>query len=693
MAAKVASGQSSMSTPPPKKKRGGFFSCRSKHALDSLPRNARGEKAAIHQIQARNIFEHLPQASESTTTTAAPTPLTEEKGQLKLAELNSAASAQPQPVLEPVKQLYAQEVFDENAPVQYVERYPQPEPEVEEVEAEEARDAVPEDVAPMHGVSRSMSVASKSGRIVRSLSLKRSASTASARLIARAPPVSSADFANLPEASGSSDHLAQEEEQGSGDMAAIKKARGRHGVIGANGHRIPDISEDLDFENVPIPPTTVPKHRAERSGSSTASGSTTPLKKRAMAVDIPESDSMRAVAAALEGSTDSFRFQPGPSVGTPRLEPASPTKDAYIAEIRSQQRSHGSNGSEDTVSDLPPPAFSPSRNFWDASPTMDDFARVGKPVPFQYVTNLSRPVSIASFRSLATPSTPPRTSSRPTSPNGTYSGAGLRSTKSFSVSPLQKQATFNGFPRAFFPASTLKHSPSVASAHRKPVPEISVALDFDELQARREARRIQRETERSERSQRYGYDEEEEEEGDGDTSADDVERQLTGGHVATRSHACSNCGVEEPRDFAAFVAKGKASRRTSVKQQTIGSPSGKGSVRKSKSKTDTAGESTLKRWGLAEAFKSSEGQEVKQTTVKKQKKMVPGPGGGYITETANVRWCSALDEIKKALADDKDENEQKKEGDDDEEEERVQKETQMALRQADDVLTRLGVAM
>lgn len=672
-----------MSTPPPKKKRGGFFGCRSKHALDSLPRNARGENAAIHRLQAREAFQHPAMASEASTSTTVNTPSTEEKEQLKLAQLHSALSLPAEDG--PEKPLYPQE-----------EGYPEPVPQEkledpEEKSADEKgeeRDIVPEPPQPnTSGAVRSMSVASKTGRIARSLSLKRSGSTASAKLIARAPPVSSADFADLPASSSSSSDLTAKEEASLGDMASIRKARGRHQTGTLYNHMIPDISEDLSLNDVPMPPTTFPSvAKAEREASYEGqSGSTTPLKKRAMTTSLPESDSMRAVAAALEGSTDSFRFHAGPSMGTPRIEPASPTSDHYSAEIRSQ-RTQG--GSEDTVSDLPS-----ARGFWDPSPPTEDFARYGRDVPFQYVTNLSRPVSIASLRSLACPSTPPRTSSRLGSPRGdTYSGPGLRSTKSFSVSPLKKQATFNGFPRTFFPASSLKHSPSTASnqSRRKAVPEPIPALDFENVHTQRQQRRLQRESEQSLRHQHPATQEGDEE---GDTSAEDVDRQLAG-HAPARSHTCSNCGVvEEQREFAAFVAKGKASRRTSVKQQTLKTPSvpASGSLRNRRSvKGDTIGEGTLKRWGLAEAFKSDEaGAEVKIATVKKQKKMVPGPGGGYITDTANMRWCSALDEIKKALAKDEDEDDEDEDGE--EEEERVQKETQTALRQADEVLSRLGV--
>ena len=97
----------------------------------------------------------------------------------------------------------------------------------------------------------------------------------------------------------------------------------------------------------------------------------------------------------------------------------------------------------------------------------------------------------------------------------------------------------------------------------------------------------------------------------------------------------------------------------------------------------------MKRWGLAEAFQSAQADsgELKVATVKKHKKMVPGPGGGYITDTANLRWCSALDEIKKALAVDAEPQQTEEE----EEEERVQRETQSALAQADAVLAKLGV--
>lgn len=693
MPSRLASASASMSTPPPKKKKGGFFGCRSKNALDSLPRNARGDNAAIHRLQARNVFQHTPQTSDSSASTAAVTPLTEEKGLMKLAELNSTRTSLAQPQEAQLKSLYAQEVISGTDATEFGQA-PLSEYEQEQDlnETDEARDILPDDgpLSPPSrpttpGAIRSLSVASKTGRIKRSLSLKRSGSSASAKLIARAPPVSSADFSDLPASSSSSSDLAGKEKPGSplGDMASIRKARGRHQTaVLQHHHMIADISEDdylaLDSVAIPIPPTT-------------HSGTESPQKNRAMVAGLPESDSMRAVAAALGGSTsESVRFQPGPSVSTPRVEPPSPTKDAYMAEIRNQR----GEGSEDTVSELPA-ASTATRGFWDATPVSEDAYGPGRTIPFQYVTNLSRPVSIASLRSLACPNTPPRTSSRPTSPNGnTYNG--LRSAKSFSVSPLRRQGTFNGFPRTFFPGvSTLKHSPSVASnasPRRKPVPEAIPALDFEELHIQRQQRRAQQ------HSSHAGV----EEENAGDKSADDVDRELSG-HAPTRSHTCSNCGtVEEQRDFASFVAKGKASRRTSVKQNIKASSSYSaltGSLRKSKSammasKQDTIGEGTLKRWGLAEAFQSAaatseevEGNEVekKVAMVKKPKKMVPGPGGGYITDTANVRWCSALDEIKKALAADEDVTLERQE------EEKVQQETQSALAHADAVLARLGV--
>ncbi|SAM80862.1 uncharacterized protein UBRO_02614 [Ustilago bromivora] len=684
-----------MSTPPPKKKKGGFFGCRSKNALDSLPRKARGDNAAIHRLQARNVFQHSSQTSDSSASTAAVTPLTKEKGLMKLAELNSThiSLAQPQDVH--VKPLYAQEVvpssdapgFEHAAPSDYKQ-------DVEANEIDEARDILPDDgpLSPPSrpgtpGAVRSLSVASKAGRIKRSLSLKRSGSAASAKLIARAPPVSSADFSNLPASSSSSSDLAGKDEAGSplGDMASIRKARGRHQTaVLQHHHMIADISEDgylaLDSVAIPVPPTTHP-------------ATDTPQKKRAMAAALPESDSMRAVAAALGGSTsESVKFQPGPSVSTPRLEPPSPTKDAYMTEIRNQR----GEGSEETVSELPT-ASGTTGGFWDAAPVSEgeDNFGPGRTIPFQYVTNLARPVSIASLRSLACPNTPPRTSSRPTSPNGNIYN-GLRSAKSFSVSPMRRQGTFNGFPRTFFPGvSTLKHSPSVASnasSRRKPVPEAIPALDFEELHNQRQQQRAHRDEPQPELV----------EENAGDTSADDVDRELAG-HAATRSHTCSNYGtVEEQRDFASFVAQGKASRRTSVKQSIKASSSNNaltGSLRKSKSammssKQDTIGEGTLKRWGLAEAFQTAaaasedmdgKDPEKKVATVRKPKKMVPGPGGGYITDTANIRWCSALDEIKKALAADEEEALERQQ------EEKVQQEMQSALAHADTVLARLGV--
>lgn len=659
-----------MSTPPPKKKKGGFFGCFSKNALDSLPRDARGDAAAIIRLQAQSIFH---QESPSSSSTAAVTPLTEEKGLMKLAELNSAASSHPpsEPSqTESVKPLYRQEIVEgeEYDSTDFELQY-NTEKDDTNNENEEARDILP-DVAPLSvpdrpttpGAVRSLSLTSKTGRIKRSLSLKRSGSTASAKLIARAPPVSSADFADLPASSSSSSDLTEKEGADMGDMASIRKARVRHRT--GHEHMFPDISEDLAFENVPIPPKTLPGVVREEQDYST------PLKKRTLALSMPESDSMRAVAAALEGSNDSVRYQPGPRVSTPRLESPSSTRAPSTADIRSQR----GEGSEDTVSELPS-ATTPSRGFWDATPARDESFGPARGIPFQYVTNLSRPVSIASLRSLACPSTPPRTSSRPTSPDGTYHG--LRSTKSFSVSPLKKQATFNGFPRTFFPGqSTLKHSPSTASQQqlrRKAAPEVTPSLIIQQ---------------HSHYQQQHLHQDDVGEE-------DDVERQLTG-HAASHTHTCSNCGiVEESRDFASFVAKGKASRRTSVKQHTINSSAPQaaatGSLRKSKSamlKQDSVG----RRWGLAEAF-NAQAESPEKMAQSPPKKMVPGPGGGYITDTANVRWCSALDEIKKALALDEPDTSADQETDQ-EEEQRVQKETQTAaLAQADAVLARLGVAI
>ena len=518
-----ASG-SSTATPPPKKKRGGFFGCRSKHALDSLPRNARGDNAAIHRLQARNVFQQTPNLTDSSSTTAAVTPLTEEKGLQKLAELNSTTTSLAPSA--PNKPLYAQEVPD-NATTE-LGQAPQIE---EETEKDEARDMfIDEALVPVYdrpttpGPMRNLSMTSKTERIKRSLSLKRSGSTASTNLIARAPPVSSADFADLPSETVEPADL-------QGDMASIRMARGRHQV---GIQQFADISEDeyLALDNPPIPP--------HRPLPNLEDHPETPAKKHSLQLAMPESDSMRAVAAALEGSSDSGRFRPGPSVGTPKLEPASPASDAYAAEIQSL---HRKETSEDTVSDLPGETV--TRGFWE--PVAEEAMGPGRTIPFQYVTNLARPVSIASLRSLACPSTPPRTSSRPTSPDGTYHG--LRSTKSFSVSPLKKQATFNGFPRTFFPrGSTLKHSPSVASdrSHRKPVPDAIPALEFEQIHAERQRRRLAR----SHRPQ------EEEEE-------NDVEREL--GHG--RTHTCSNCGLVEDQ-FAAFVAKERLrdARRSSNKR-------------------------------------------------------------------------------------------------------------------------------
>ncbi len=310
MPSKLSSDPASMSTPPKKKRKGGFFGCRSKHALDSLPRNARGESAAIHRLQAQNIFHHTPESSSASTAAAVNTPLTEEKGLLRLAELNSSASLAPLPPAQPaspVKPLYAQEVAEganaEDDTAEF-EEAPTHLHEADVSEYEEARDAFYDDVSfasPSRpntpGVVRSLSVASKTGgRIKRSLSLKRSGSTASAKLIARAPPVSSADFADLPASSSSSSDLTAKEDaaqQSLGDMVSIRKARGRHQTAVLHQHMIPDITEDeyvtVDHFNA-YPDAAAEEHA--RFGS--AEEDMSPLKKRAMAVTIPDSDSMRA---------------------------------------------------------------------------------------------------------------------------------------------------------------------------------------------------------------------------------------------------------------------------------------------------------------------------------------------------------------------------------------------------------------
>lgn len=82
-------------------------------------------------------------------------------------------------------------------------------------------------------------------------------------------------------------------------------------------------------------------------------------------------------------------------------------------------------------------------------------------------------------------------------------------------------------------------------------------------------------------------------------------------------------------EFAQFAAKGKASRRTTIKKTSnaTGMPL---------TDTTNTGEPSTRSPLLLSASP--------------QKKMVPGPAGNYITDTANMRWCSALDEIKKALA-------------------------------------------
>ncbi|PWZ00503.1 hypothetical protein BCV70DRAFT_147949, partial [Testicularia cyperi] len=608
---------------PKKKSKGGFFGCRSKNALDSLPRNARGDNAAINRLQARNVF-----VSEATDSTIS-LPMVTEKHTVPVTQ--AAATVTPPVVLAPV--------HNDVTPQE---------------EDEEARDVVADPVVTRPntpGATRALSVSSKSGLIRRSLSLKRSGSSASTSLAQRAPPVSSADFADLPASSSSSSDVTiqgveapkKEPSKQLGDMASIRQARGRHQSTTAGHVLFPDISEDeyINMSEVPVPPSFVPA-QLELPVTLAKSMSSLPS----------ESESMRAVAAALESSTDTYRVQPGPSTGTPTLQPASPTKQASYAELRTRE------ASQDTVSPLPVHATlsNGTGSFWERPQDESFSGTTGGAVPFQYLTNMARPVSIASLRSLARPDTPPRTSSRPVSPNGTCSPQ-LRQQRSFH-SPLATQATFNGFPAPFFSGSlqpTLKHSASTASnaSRRKPVPQAIPALEFEE-----EHRRHQ-----SEQSIRVDVVQETE----GDSSVDDVENML--GKNSTAEPAAA----ETSRDFASFVAKGKASKHTN----------------KHNVDTETLGEGTLKRWGLTEAFNGTNIPltDDQTTLTPPKKKMVQGPAGTYITDTANMRWCSALDEIKKALADDPASNDNDDDNDDNDEE----AQTQIALQYADAVLAKLGV--
>ncbi|SPO38511.1 uncharacterized protein PSFLO_03989 [Pseudozyma flocculosa] len=135
------------------------------------------------------------------------------------------------------------------------------------------------------------------------------------------------------------------------------------------------------------------------------------------------------------------------------------------------------------------------------------------------------------------------------------------------------------------------------------------------------------------------------------------------------------------RDFAKFVQQGSPASRRLNKMSSIKNHRG-----------DTLGEGTLKRWGLAEAFAengagAAAGEDAPTAEVEGQappgsggpsKKMVEGPAGTYITDTANVRWNSAMDEIRKALAAD-------------EADEAEDQGIQEGMKLADEVLRKLGV--
>lgn len=537
------------------RKGGGLFGCRSKSALDSLPRNARGTGAAIHRLQAQQVFE-----DDRVKSSSCASPSSTASNNANPFELMTVKTQPP---------AFARDADDDD---------------------DEARDVLTDSVNPIlnsssPGTARANSISGASNKFRRSLSLKRSGSTATANLVQRAPPVSSTDFAPDTQLSGATSQPAEKEigagpVHREGDMASIRQARGQHlsasAAAASSQNLFPDISEDeyISLAEVPVPPSFIPIPSLPPV-SHTAADTETPSKRvnkqcqRLAQSAMPESESMRAVALALGDdnsarSQDSmtYRFQPGPSIGTPRLEAGSPTTTASIAEVNSRRADHSSDFDSDELTPLPASAPAATGGFWDNQ--MDKEVCAGssahaKFVPFQYMTNLSRPVSIASFRSLASPYTPPRTSSRNAIENRP------------SFSPLASQGTFNGFPAGYFPKT-------------------SSGRPADNLSPKQEKETL------------------------ADTSVEDVEAQLG---LDGSSH----------NEFAQFAAKGKASRRTTMKKPNVGTAP------------------------LTDATNTGEpasGAPLSLSTA--QKKMVPGPAGNYITDTANMRWCSALDEIKKALA-------------------------------------------
>ena len=230
----------------------------------------------------------------------------------------------------------------------------------------------------------------------------------------------------------------------------------------------------------------------------------------------------------------------------------------------------------------------------------------------------SRPTSMAS---LSRPCTPLRESSRPHTP----------ARDSVSLASPQAPVPGPGPGPVSVPASTsgpgpsLARAPSAAGARkRKPVPKVLPEMDFESEHAK-------------------------------------LNRQVS---VVGK--------LPDERDFAKFVAEGSPAGRRMRNVASIKAKSGDGD--KDGGAAGTPGNATLKRWGLAEAFGVGEGDESEAT---QQKKMVEGPAGTYISDTANFRWNSAMDEIRKALAADPAEE---AEGEEE------------AQRQATEVLGKLGIA-
>ncbi|EPQ26503.1 uncharacterized protein PFL1_05825 [Pseudozyma flocculosa PF-1] len=615
-----------VSVSPPSKHRkakrsGGLLAgCRSTAALDSLPRNARGPNAAFNRLQARDAFAQTPASSASAHELGAlPLHAQQDDGDEARDRFGSAAAttSPPPPTARP-----------------------------------------------------------PASKVRRSLSLNRSSSSgANSALARRAPPVSSSD---LPPTSS--------------DLDFGSSSRGRSGGADtgttATSPRLPP-SQSLPGPQSPGRERyqSLPGHSAISSDQPNRSSPSSPSKGAvAAALGSPSPGGparKRVVVKSMIGKPTNFQHTGhigAASYGSAVSSAASEALQLQLSEVAAALR---------LDDPTPSTAAEPSPAAAAVAPSVE--ARVASPSP------RSRPLPVAparassiqgesasehGFDGVASPST---ASSRPQTP--TIDSFRPRS-------PLAGSTTTPSGSRPSSPLGVLASSASpgqpglamnaaAGARRRKPVPKALPELEFE---ARHQASSPAPAAAEVVAMAPSATSPDATDTIEGCPAASEAAPSL-----ATEPAAASDAQLGRQvsvmgklpgeRDFAKFVQQGSPASRRLNKMSSIKNHRG-----------DTLGEGTLKRWGLAEAFAengagAAAGEDAPTAEVEGQappgsggpsKKMVEGPAGTYITDTANVRWNSAMDEIRKALAAD-------------EADEAEDQGIQEGMKLADEVLRKLGV--